>query len=248
MGGETGRAFYYGPGEAYRSSGTRRNLERPPNVAGRLAGADPDVVEAVRAALREWIDEACAITGEDWRALDVLYAEQRVRYWGRSQLPCTAQPVMGAFTPVPVARALASLPLDSRLGDAFPHDFVHARRADLAPPTKSLPARPGRLRRMVGGARRRGRRPAEDAVTPAASIWEERTRLRAWVCEDVLAHSLIRGAMGDAWSDQARAGFLEGRRHATAHALLACGPVALQHAVESDLHSRAPDSETISDP
>jgi hypothetical protein len=76
MGGEIGRSFYYGPWPVYVSRGRPRDLAGPFNVRGRIAGAQAGAVEETGRRLGTWIEEAYAVAGPGWRALDVLYAEQ----------------------------------------------------------------------------------------------------------------------------------------------------------------------------
>ena len=238
---ETGRAYYYEPWTAYLGVRSVRDLVASVGVRGRLLGASLDAVSHAERSLRGWLEEAVAIAGLDFRALDVLYADQRVPRWCRSQLPPLERPVLTGMTSVDFNRALVSLPLADRLAGHFPARFVAARAPELALTPRALPrvpARPAipfhrlnlaRHRRRFGGA-------AHEAVDPGVRArWAERPDTRAWILDEVLEHPLIAGTMGRAWVDRVRAGFLEGRVRDTALALRACGPVRLERALR-ELH------------
>jgi hypothetical protein len=147
---------------------------------------------------------------------------------------------MGAFTPVEVARALVSLPVEARLAGGFHRSFVAARAPELSPAEVQLPRRPaGALRGLhrLNLARRRlvrGQRPPDSVDPFEQHRWRDREDLRAWVCEEILEHPLLTETMGREWTERTRVGFLEGRARASALALLACGPVTLERALADD--------------
>ena len=220
--GEVGRAFYH-------REGGRSPLEALAPGA-RLPDAPDDVVAAVRAGAEGWLAEAAEVA-DGWRALDVLYAEQRVARWGRAQIPPIGAAFVGGFCPVEVGRGLSSLPLADRRGDGFHRRFVADRAPALALPAPPPAPRPSRRPAWLP------RRPARPAPPPAGepfvqALWAERPQTRAWVCDAALgADSPAERAMGAAGCARTRAGFLRGERRATEQALLAAGPAALEAAL-----------------
>lgn len=220
MGGETGRSFYYRPPRSDRKLLAQLRLE------ARLPGATREASEVLRARVKSWLATAEETSDPDsWRPLDVLYAEQRVTRWGRSQLPWREGPMVGAFTPVEVARGLTSLPLAERLSDGFHRRFINSRAPELAPALPVPPRRSSARRAM----RRLRRPPSRDPLV--ASLWAERPEARAWVTDYVLEHPLIRDALGDDWVRGTRRGFVGGEPRAAQQALLAAGPVSLSDAL-----------------
>lgn len=71
--GETGRAYYYDTWATYLGLRSPRDLVASLGVRRRLSGANRDAVLCAERALRAWVEEAVAIAGLDFRALDVLY-------------------------------------------------------------------------------------------------------------------------------------------------------------------------------
>jgi hypothetical protein len=150
-------------------------------------------------------------------------------------LPRVAAAFLPGYATPPVARALASAPLDARTTDAIHRRFLESRAPAIAPGAPPLPRRRTALTTRVPGARRL-RATLRSAVTRrepwlARESWSAYPQVRAWVAEEALASPLLRDAMGDRWLKHTRAGFLAGRRDATQDALLAAAPVALQNAV-----------------
>lgn len=216
--GEVGRAFYH------RAGG--RSLIEALAPEARLPGAPREVAAAVRASAEGWLAQAERVA-DGWRALDVLYAEQRVARWGRGQVPALAAVFVGGFCPVEVMRGLSSLPLAERRADAFHRRFV----ADRAP-ALGLPAPPpvsARRGRRPGWARPRRSVPPPPGDPFVVGLWSDRPESRAWVCDEALGPgSPAERAMGPAWCASTRDGFLRGERRTTEQALLAAGPAALE--------------------
>lgn len=234
--GEVGRAFYW------RRLAGRPAPADPGALAdalfpeGRLAGARPEAQALVRASVERWVARALESGRRGWSALDVLYAEQRVGLWGRSQVPALESGFLAGFGPVEVMRGLSSLSDADRLGDGFHRAFIAARRPDLALPEPARaarpPASPGRLRRLA----RRLRPSGASGGTPAGdpfllALWAQRPATRDRVAEEVLADPLIAGPLGPGWCAATREGFLAGDGGASELALLASGPVALAAAL-----------------
>ncbi|MDX6663855.1 MAG: hypothetical protein QOG68_61, partial [Solirubrobacteraceae bacterium] len=117
--GEVGRAFYY------RGDMNRPAPADPIGIAnllypeGRLPHATDEAKAAARAAVERWAASALESGRSGWEAMDVLYAEQRVSHWSRTQIPRISADYVGGFMPVEVMRALASLPLAAKLSDGF---------------------------------------------------------------------------------------------------------------------------------
>jgi hypothetical protein len=230
--GEVGRAFYWRAQAGGPEPGNPSALTDALFPEGRLAGGRPETQAMIRERVGGWVDQALESGRRGWSALDVLYAEQRVGHWGRSQVPSLDSDFLAGFGPVEVMRGLSSLSHADRLGDGFHRAFVGARRPDLAlaepvPP----PSPPGRVRRLAG--RRRRRRPAS---TPAGNpflldLWARRPATRARVAEAVLADPLIAEPLGAGWCTATRDGFLAGDSRATELALMAGGPVGLAAAL-----------------
>jgi hypothetical protein len=230
--GEVGRAFYY-----------RRLADRdPPDDAeslaaalypeGRIAGAGDDARAAARAAARSWADATLESGRTGWSVLDVLYAEQRVGHWGRSQVPALEAQFLAGFASAEVLRGLASLPLADRLSDGFHRRFVASRRPDLAlpepPPVAPLPRPRGRLAKLASRLREPAPAPRDEFLV---ELWAQRPAARARIVDEVLGSPLIADAMGQAWCESVREGFLRGDGRAAAHALTASGPVGLAEAL-----------------
>ncbi|HEX8066680.1 MAG TPA: hypothetical protein VF520_09165 [Thermoleophilaceae bacterium] len=228
-GGELGRAFYYrdrapdgedASGEEL--AGALARLLEP-----RIAGARREARDALAGSARSWVDAALAAGHSGWRALDVVYGEQRLRRWLRGMLPRLSAPMVPAFATPEVARGLVSLPLADRLSDGFHRGFLESRAPDLAPPAEpSRAGRPGGLRRAAGRLPGLGRmRRAEPSAL--AGRWDERARFREWVVDGVLASPLVVEPLGERWARRTRDRFLAGDAQAEAHALAAAAPVAL---------------------
>jgi hypothetical protein len=234
---EIGRAYYYGPWPVHLGLRSVDDLVAALTVSRRLWRASAEAVALAEASLRRWVGEAMEVVGLDFRALDLVYTDQRLAHWSRSQVPALARTVFAGLTSVDFSRALVSLPLADRLGDRFRQRFVAARAPELAPTPKELPARPARLaipfhRLNLARHRRRRRAPSINVADPwVRDRWRARPEASAWVVDEVLEHPLIAGTMGREWADGVRAGFLEGRVRDTALALRAAGPVRLERSL-----------------
>lgn len=234
MGGETGRAFYYDAWSALLVPGpSRDDLVRRLGARGRLRGADEQTQAAVERTVSAWVGEALEL-GAGWDALDVLYAEQRVRRWGRSQIPPLQQNLVLLFTPAEVARGLASLPVRERIRDGFHRRFLASRGVPVDEPDVPDPAR---LELTLRRLRARMRRPA--ATSPpddpidrlVAHVWAERPATSEWVRENALRDPLITDTLGMEWAAATAAGFAEGRAYTAERALRAAGVVAFSRAL-----------------
>ena len=232
--GEIGRAFYYRL--------AARNYRRPrPRQLARLLAADlharlgSDAAEARRAiadAADAWVAEAAGAGIGGWRILDVVYAEQRVRRWGRAMMPERAVALVPAFGVPEVARALASLPLEERVADGFHRRFLARLAPELAPAAPGAGQRalvPAFARRAAAAARRRRGMPA--ARGALAGEWASRPGFRTWVADEVLAWAPYRELLGAGWCERTREEFLAGSARGERLALLAAGPVALAGAL-----------------
>jgi hypothetical protein len=237
MGGETGRAFYYDAWSALlvpRPSAD--DLARRLGARGRLRGASEEAIAGVEAAVLGWVEEAMAIGARGWNVLDVLYTEQRVRRWGRSQIPQLAQNLVLLFTPAEIARGLASLPQSERLRDGFHRTFLAKRGIARAAPEVPDPGRASlALRRLRHRFRPRspGAAPgADDVDLLVAQVWSQRPATRDWVREEALRHPLITDTLGAEWAAATAQGFSEARARTTERAMRAAGVVAFAQALE----------------
>lgn len=225
-GGEVGRAFYYrDEAPAGEEADPARLAEALTGLlAPRLAGARREAIEALGESARRWIGDAGAAGASGWRALDVVYAEQRVRRWLRGMLPRLDAPMIPAFATPEVARALASLPLADRLGDGFHRGFLASRAPELVPPAHAEPRR-NRLRLPLPGRLR---------ARPSSFLgprWDAHPAVRDWIAEAVLGSPLLTEPLGERWAARTRERFLAGDGHAETLALAAGGPVALDAAL-----------------
>jgi hypothetical protein len=236
--GEVGRAFYY------RRLTGRSKPSEPDDLAnalfpeGRLAGASRHAQSEARESAQRWATLAWASGRRGWSALDVLYAEQRVTHWGRSQVPALHSDFLAGFASVDVLRGLSSFTLSERLSDGFHRRFVEDRRPDLAlpepPAPEPLPAPPSRAARLAA----RLRRPEPVPPTPPPpgdalllNLWQARPATRERIADRVLRSPLLGDALGEEWCEATREGFLAGRPAESARALQSAGPVALAEAL-----------------
>ena len=237
MGGETGRAFYYDAWSALLIPRPRPDeLARRLGARGRLRGAHEEVVAALEETVRGWVDEALDLGARGWNALDVLYTEQRVRHWGRSQIPLLDQDLILLFTPTEIARGLASMPVRERIRDGFHRRFLADRGL---PPTPTDVPDPGAIslaaRRLQHRVRRRSApaAPQPDAVDLLMKhVWDERPETSAWVREDALRDPLITATLGAKWAESTGSGFAEGRARTAERALRAAAIVAFDRALD----------------
>ena len=252
VGAETGRAFYWRWLAPRSGAASPRTLTRTLQRAfePRLVDADASTVRALRRRWRGWVEEALATGHAGWDTLDVVYAEQRVRRWGRAQVPLGRAEFVPAYASRELARALASLPLHDRLHDGWQRRFLRARRPDLEPPAPELrrPSR-GALRRdqLLLAARRARRRtpgstsarPTPDVIWHELDFWRERREYIDWLVDAVLDAPVLREALGDRWVTEQRRRFLEGDPIAAQLTRLAAGPVAVLESVARRRSGRA---------
>jgi hypothetical protein len=236
MGGETGRAFYYDAWSALLvPNPSPQELARRLGVRGRLRGANEETVATVEQTVAGWLDDAIATGAHSWEVLDVLYTEQRVRRWGRSQIPPLSQNLVLLFTPAEIARGLFSLPLRERIRDGFHRRFLIER--GFTPSDPGVPS-PGRIELALRRLRaRRQPRPAPAADDPVdrmvEHVWTERPSAREWVRDDALQHPLIERTLGREWAAATARGFTEGRARTAERALRAAGVVAFARALRA---------------
>jgi hypothetical protein len=220
-GGETGRAFYY----RHRVDGAADpGAWLADALCSRIPAASADALAAVRASAESWVAGAAALGYEGWRALDLVYAEQRLKRWLRAVLPRERAAVVPAFTGPEVQRGLVSLPLEDRLTDGFHRRFL-ADRGLVWAPASDLPRTRRRLgqllRRLAGralGRREPGFLDAELRARPA---------FRTWIADEVLSDPMLETALGARWCQVVRDGVLAGEEDALDRALWAAGPVLL---------------------
>ena len=228
--GEVGRAFYYGKVANPRDPADEKGFVEVLRPDARLSGASDDARGLARAAVADWVDQARTSCQSGWRLLDVLYAEQRVGCWGRSQLPPLEIDVLAGFASQEVLRGLVSLPLSERLTDGFHRRFVAEHEPELALAVQHAPSFAQRLiaktRRRLGG----GRRPPPGHVLRA--VWDDRPLTQAWVADEVLRSPLVTDLFGAQWADRVRGDFLAGRRRAAGQATLLAAAVTLADALD----------------
>jgi hypothetical protein len=225
-GAETGRAYYHRRvgGDAREPDAVELGAVMREALAPRLAGASRDAVAGVGERIDAWLAAAEAAGARGWRALDVLYGEQRLRSWGRANLPRESAPMVFAFAHPRVQRALASLPVADQRSDAFHRRFI----ARLAPEVALAPAteRSG----LVGRALRRlGLRGG--ARSPLADRWADRPGFKSWVADELLASPLLAESLGGAWVERVRGGFERGDAALEALALWVAAPAALDRSL-----------------
>lgn len=238
MGGECGRAFYY---DAWSALFVPRPGDDRLLVAlggdGRLRAADEEVRGRLAQSLREWIEAARATGVNDWRVLDVLYAEQRVRRWGRSQVPRLDADIVPLFTPQPIVRALVSLPLEERLTDGFHRRFLTSRGIEPLTKAADIPrfsALSWFARRRLHTVRPRRPQPYDDPVDLlVASVWAEKAELADWLRDEVCAHPAISESLGGSWGGVTWGAFSAGRVRSTERLMRAAGVVAFASAIDA---------------
>jgi len=232
MAGEVGRAFYYQRATAGPEPAGRKALVDHLHPEDRLPGARRETQRLTRRRVERWVEAAASSGHRGWRVLDVVYAEQRVARWGRTQVPCIDADFVAGFAGAHVLRGLTSLPLADRTSDGFHRRFVAERLPELplSPPPPPPPA-PSRARALAGRARRRLRPPPPATDAFFLDAWQRLPSTRDWLLDEVLAAPLITTVMGEAWARATRDGLLRGERRATEQARLAAGPVALAAAL-----------------
>jgi hypothetical protein len=220
-GGEVGRAFYYAGAEEADGDWPEDLLVAL--VTGRLPDARLEALQELTATLNLWVSATVAAGFPGFRALDVVYGEQRVRRWLRGMLPRLAAPMIPAFATPEVARALASLPLADRMSDGFHRGFLDRHAPDLVKPVVEPPPKPPR-RRLPW------RRTAPASVL--GERWEGHPGFRDWIAEGVFGSPLLVEPLGERWASRTRDRFLARDGDAERMALSAAGPVALDRALE----------------
>jgi hypothetical protein len=229
-GGETGRAYYWG--RAYRESADPTDLLRVLRVERRLGpGANPSARELLSDRVAEWVMDAQATNASGWRTLDVLYAEQRVRRWGRSQIPPLPGAFVGGFTPVAVARPLSSLRIGDRLTDEFARQFVHRRAPALASASPAAGDRRSPFRLLAHRVRSRVSRRTQDGGDPVLrALLADRPQVVDYVA-GVLESEWAVDRLGSEWSHTTMRGVMAAQRRPTERAFALCGPIALASAI-----------------
>ena len=230
--GETGRAFYHRLLAGLYAEPRPEQIAavwRPEDALG--AGAAGRARAAVRDAKLTFLGDAAAAGQAGWRLLDVVYAEQRFRRWGRGILPRGPERVVAAFSSPALQRALVSLPLEARISDGWHRRFIARGAGDLVPPAPPLPRAgvPRPLRRLAARLRARGSPPG--GRHPYAEAFAARPELSRWVAEEALATPALAGAMGEEWTADVRGGFEAGLAQETEHALAAAGLATLEAAL-----------------
>jgi hypothetical protein len=208
-GGEVGRAFYRNwrpdePAPTDQAAATRL-------LAELLGGRLPDAAPPVRAALTErvaaWMADAYGAGGEGWRALDVLYGDQRVRHWGRAMAPPEGFPLVTGLGDPELWQAMIAVPDDDRKQSGFHRELLRRRAPGLVP-VEPTPPRAARLRRIPRAVARRLRARRGAAPGFLASYWSENPRLREWMVEEVIDSPLLAEGLGDEWVAAARRRFV----------------------------------------
>jgi hypothetical protein len=225
-GAETGRAYYHRrvDGDGREPDAVELGAVMRQALAPRLAGASREAVEGVGERIDAWLAAAEATGARGWRALDVLYGEQRLRSWGRANLPHESAPMVFAFGHPRVQRALASLPVADQRSDAFQRRFI----GRLAPEVALAPA-PERSGLVGRALRRVGLR--SGARSPLADHWADRPEFRSWVADELLASPLLVESLGGAWVERVRGGFERGDAELEALALWVAAPAALDRSL-----------------
>jgi hypothetical protein len=235
-GGELGRAFHYAFVAQNRRDPAIRHLESLWQPHATLdQTVEPAAREHVRDVARAALQRAAVTGATGWRLLDVVYAQQRMRRWGRSGIaPTSDAAYLPAFLEPEVARALISLPLRDRLTDGFHRRYLsdHAPDLGLAAPNRQRAWVPPVARRVASTLRRRrpGAPPPADTVLFAAHYPETLSYLR----DSVVTHPIVSTALGQAFADRLEGGLVAGDARAI-HAALQLGGATLMAEVTSPL-------------
>lgn len=218
-GGEVGRAFYYkmqGHSQSVPSVPRMLSLMDP---SGAIVGARRSARRVVINAVAQGIRAAEELGYEGWRALDVYYAEQRLRKWGRSTLPKTRGSVIIGFGDPPLLAALVSLPLRDRMDSRFHRDFLAKYGDTPAAPIVAPHSPPGRAPTLIRKARRRLSSPHRSKGPWAGHHrWQHVPTFHELVIRSTQSPS-IRGVMGVRWCRQQRDSFMVGELAGTVSAL-----------------------------
>ena len=230
-GGEVGRAFYWHWfAQAWPNPSPRRVRQSLAHLlTAPLVGARPGVGTRVRHDVDQWVTQAEDQGAHGWRALDAVYADQRMRHWGRAMMPRSGFPLVAAFGSHEISRSLSSLPASEKLRDGFHRRFLAERglgRPDPAPQRRV----PRSARRTAWAWRSRRRRLPPPVRSGLVREWQGRPHVHRWFAESVLGGALIREAMGASWSEMMQQRFCAGDAFAEQIAVWAGGPVALLEA------------------
>lgn len=229
-GGELGRAFHY----AYLARNFRHpSLTQLAGVWRPQARLDPRVApearDAVATAARHALEQAAATGVSGWRTLDVVYAQQRMRRWGRSGIAPTSGAAYGpVFLEPQLAAALVSLPLEDRLTDGFHRRYLGERAPALVPPPppRQRAGVPPVLRRAIARVRRDRRAPEPGTSTLLGAYPQTHEYLAG-----VARHGLVRDGLGEDWAGDLHAGVRACDARAIDAALTLAGPVTLADAL-----------------
>lgn len=229
-GGEVGRAFYWRWfARAWPDAAPTHMAQLLSGLLeARIAGARIAARVRLREDVREWVARAEAEGARGWQIMDAVYADQRMRHWGRAMMPRRAFPLVAAFGSHEVSLALSSLPVEEKLRDRFHRRFLADR--GLGRPDPAPPRRAPKVARRVAWAWRRCRGLPPLAPSGLRDEWNRRPRLHAWLADDVLGGELVDAAMGSDWATTMRDRFLAGDAYAEQIATWAGGPVALLEA------------------
>lgn len=229
-GGETGRCFYLGwmgveaPSREPSAAELRSRLTG--TLAARLPNASVDALRSLEAAIGGWFDRVQATGHGGWRALDVIYARERLERWGRAMLPNEDWSMLPALATPELARAMVSLPLETRRGDGFHQAFLRRFAPDCRPAVRSRRRRA--ITRLVAGVRRRAR--LRHTLFPGPSASRD-PHLREWIIEEVLSSPVLSEPLGTEWAHSTRNAILAGEPLHDEQALWAAAPVALSRAL-----------------
>jgi hypothetical protein len=222
-GGEIARAFYYrllARADPAPSLETVASLWRPAAI---LRHAGREAREGVEEEARAMLERAAARGARGWGVLDRVYADERMRKWGRAMLPRAAGAYAPAFLHPDVVPALLALPLEDRLTAAFHRRLIAWRLPAPPPPPGQRAAVPPPLRRLAARARGRADPFAGGGPAPPPVL---RATLTA-ACDA----ALVRDALGDRFCERLAAAAGRGNPRAAEIAASLAGLAAFADAV-----------------
>jgi asparagine synthase len=225
-GGEIARAFYY---RLLARADPEPSLDRVAALwrpSRGLPGSADRVRDAVDAAARAMLERAAARGASGWGVLDRVYADERMRKWGRATIPPAAAGFVPAFLHPRLVPALLALPLEDRLSAAFHRRVIAKRLPDLVPPVPPRQRRgvPRPLRRAAALRRARADPFAAPAGPPPPPALRE-TLLAATESD------LVRGGIGTDFAARLRAGVTAGNPRAVETAAQLAGLVVFGEAL-----------------